>query len=58
MDPFDVPLDVLRLAEAAVFASPEPLTIQRLALSCRGTWTPAWFSPSLPEWHAANQGEH
>jgi len=31
MDPFDVPLDVLRLAEAAVFASLEPVTIQRLA---------------------------
>jgi len=30
MDAFEVPIAVLRLAEAAVFASPEPLTWQKL----------------------------
>ena len=30
MDVFEVPIEVLRLAEAAVFASPEPLTWQKL----------------------------
>jgi segregation and condensation protein B len=30
MDAFEVPISVLRLAEAAVFASPEPLTWQKL----------------------------
>ena len=30
MDAFDVPLSVVRLAEAAVFASPEPLTWNKL----------------------------
>jgi len=30
MDVFEVPLEVLRLAEAVVFASPEPVTWQRL----------------------------
>ena len=31
MDVFEVPIEVLRLAEAIVFASPEPVTWQRLA---------------------------
>ena len=30
MDVFEVPIEVLRLAKALVFASPEPLTSQRL----------------------------
>lgn len=31
MDVFEVPIELLRLAEAVVFASPEPVTWQRLA---------------------------
>ena len=30
MDAFEIPIEVLRLAEAIVFASPEPVTWQRL----------------------------
>jgi segregation and condensation protein B len=55
MDPFDVPLDVLRLAEAAVFASPEPMTIQRLALLLPRDMDPSVVLSAL-EKHCASRG--
>jgi len=55
MDPFDVPLDVLRLAEAAVFASPEPLTIQRLAPLLPRDMDPNLVFAAL-EQHCASRG--
>jgi segregation and condensation protein B len=55
MDPFDVPIDVLRLAEAAVFASPEPMTIQRLAPLLPRDVDPSLVLAAL-EKHCANRG--
>jgi segregation and condensation protein B len=55
MDPFDVPIDVLRLAEAAVFASPEPVTIQRLAPLLPRDVDPSLVLAAL-EKHCANRG--
>jgi segregation and condensation protein B len=55
MDPFDVPLDVLRLAEAAVFASPEPMTIQRLAPLLPRDMDPSLVLSAL-EKHCASRG--
>lgn len=55
MDPFDVPLDVLRLAEAAVFASPEPVTVQRLAPLLPRDMDPSLILAAL-EKHCAGPG--
>ena len=55
MDAFEVPIEVLRLAEALVFASPEPLTWQRL-----GPMLPRDLDPgvvfSALERHCAGRG--
>jgi len=55
MHPFEVPIDVLRLAEAAVFASPEPVTIQRLARLLPRDMDPSLVFPAL-EKHCAGRG--
>jgi segregation and condensation protein B len=55
MDPFDVPLDVLRLAEAAVFACPEPMTIQRLKPLLPRDMDPTLVLSAL-EKHCASRG--
>lgn len=55
MDPFDAPIDVLRLAEAAVFASPEPMTIQRLAPLLPRDMDPSLVFAAL-EKHCASRG--
>ena len=55
MDVFEVPIEVMRLAEALVFASPEPLTWQRL-----GPMLPRDLDPgvvfSALERHCAGRG--
>ena len=55
MDVFEVPIEVLRLAEALVFASPEPLTSQRL-----GPMLPRDLDPGIVfsalERHCAGRG--
>ena len=55
MDPFDVPIDILRLAEAVVFASPEPITIQRLAPLLPRDMDPSLVFAAL-EKHCASRG--
>ncbi len=55
MDPFDVPIDVLRLAEAAVLASPEPVTVQRLAPLLPRDMDPSLVLAAL-EKHCAGRG--
>jgi segregation and condensation protein B len=55
MDPFEVPIAVLRLAEAAVFASPEPLTWQKLQPLLPRDLDPAIVFAAL-EKHCAERG--
>ena len=55
MDVFDVPAEVLRLAEALVFASPEPLTWQRLGPLLPRDLDPGVVFTAL-EKHCADRG--
>ena len=55
MDAFEVPIEVLRLAEAVVFASPEPVTWQRLAPMLPRDLDPGVVFTAL-EKHCAGRG--
>ena len=55
MDMFEVPLELLRLAEAIVFASPEPVTWQRLAPMLPRDLDPGIVFSAL-ERHCAGRG--
>ena len=55
MDAFEVPIEVLRLAEAIVFASPEPVTWQRLAPMLPRDLDPGVVFTAL-EKHCAGRG--
>ena len=55
MDVFEVPIEILRLAEAAVFASPEPLTWQKLQPVLPRDLDPGVVFAAL-EKHCANRG--
>ena len=55
MDVFEVPLELLRLAEAIVFASPEPVTWQRLAPMLPRDLDPGIVFTAL-ERHCADRG--
>ena len=55
MNAFEVPIEVLRLAEAVVFASPEPVTWQRLAPMLPRDLDPGVVFTAL-EKHCAGRG--
>ena len=54
-DVFEVPIEVLRLAEAVVFASPEPVTWQRLGPMLPRDLDPGMVFTAL-ERHCASRG--